>query len=113
MTKTKLSPTQFDQQIGKKVAYHRQIKGMSQTELGAFLGVTFQQIQKYESGKNKVSTEALVRMCQIFKVDIHDFINQNESARVISKSDGEFIDHFLDLSSKQRDALSTMINVMT
>lgn len=51
--------------IGAKIRELRAIAGMSQAVLGGALGVTFQQIQKYERGVNKVSA---VRMCQIAKV---------------------------------------------
>ena len=43
---------------------------MSQTRLGQELGVTFQQIQKYESGKNRLSAARLYEICQVFDVPI-------------------------------------------
>jgi transcriptional regulator with XRE-family HTH domain len=43
---------------------------MSQTRLGQELGVTFQQIQKYESGKNRLSAARLYDICQVFDVPI-------------------------------------------
>ena len=48
-------PIPADTRFGHRMRERRMILGMSQTELGAALGVTFQQIQKYERGVNRVS----------------------------------------------------------
>ena len=47
----------FNAKIGKIIRGHRVIKKMTQKDLGDLVGVTFQQIQKYENGKNRVSLE--------------------------------------------------------
>lgn len=44
-----------DTHIGRRIRVQRLAKGMSQTELANFCGITFQQIQKYEKGANRVS----------------------------------------------------------
>jgi ribosome-binding protein aMBF1 (putative translation factor) len=44
--------TNVDAEIGQRVREHRIAKGISQTELGRATGVTFQQVQKYQSGTN-------------------------------------------------------------
>jgi transcriptional regulator with XRE-family HTH domain len=51
-----------DAKLGEKIRIRRNVAGMSQSELGDALGVTFQQIQKYEKGANRVSA---VRLEQI------------------------------------------------
>jgi transcriptional regulator with XRE-family HTH domain len=60
----------------------RMALGMSQTELGAALGVTFQQIQKYERGINRVSASALVKLATTLRVPMTYFfegpINEND-----------------------------------
>jgi transcriptional regulator with XRE-family HTH domain len=56
--KTRLRAT--DTAIGRRVAAWRKAAGLSQQDLGDTLGVTFQQIQKYETGKNRVSSSALI-----------------------------------------------------
>jgi len=47
--------------------------GISQEALGEKLGITFQQIQKYEKGSNRISAPILVELATIFNVDILDF----------------------------------------
>lgn len=88
--KTKDSPDKRDQLIGLRVKTFREICGMSQSELGNAVGVTFQQIQKYENGKNKVSVSRLIDMCSILNVSLMDFLNglgNAEKAHIISVSD--------------------------
>jgi transcriptional regulator with XRE-family HTH domain len=53
-----------DRKLGEKIRTRRVVAGMSQAELGKALGITFQQIQKYEKGVNRVSA---VRLEQIAK----------------------------------------------
>lgn len=53
------SPTDVDRRIGASIRARRIALGMSQTELGQAVGVTFQQIQKYEKGSNRISVGRL------------------------------------------------------
>lgn len=48
--------------LGQKIRYYRRLRGMSQADLGGKIGISFQQVQKYESGKNTLSFE---RMCEV------------------------------------------------
>ncbi len=51
----------------------RAMLGMSQSKLGAVLGVTFQQIQKYEKGVNRISASRLKQAASVFDVDVDWF----------------------------------------
>lgn len=64
----------LDSFIGKKVKKKRSELGMSQGKLGKFLGVSFQQIQKYENGKNRISASTLLQISRILGVDFSYFI---------------------------------------
>ena len=61
-----------DRILGERIRARRNQKGMSQEELGHALGVSFQQIQKYEKGSNRVSTGRLIRACQALGCSISD-----------------------------------------
>ena len=52
--------------IGKNIRIRRSLMGFSQSELAKRLGITFQQIQKYEKGHNSVSPARLVRLSEVF-----------------------------------------------
>jgi transcriptional regulator with XRE-family HTH domain len=53
-----------DKVVGQRIRARRNQQGLGQAELGNALGVTFQQIQKYEKGTNRVSTGRLVQICE-------------------------------------------------
>jgi len=62
-----------DTEIGKRIRALRLERGLSQTELGNLLGVTFQQIQKYEKGANRVAAGRLQRVAEALEVPITFF----------------------------------------
>jgi len=49
---------------------------VSQEDLGAALGVTFQQIQKYEKGKNRMSAAMMAQIAEVLKVDVQYFFDE-------------------------------------
>lgn len=71
----KKSTGSIDKEIGSRVRMRRISIGMSQEKLGDMLGLTFQQVQKYEKGTNRISVGRLVDIAQILGVDIHFFFN--------------------------------------
>lgn len=66
MQKTKGKATDLDAFIGPKIREARGIIGISQTEAGKILDVSFQQIQKIETGKNRISAANLARLAYAF-----------------------------------------------
>jgi transcriptional regulator with XRE-family HTH domain len=68
-----------DAEIGRRIRALRLERGLSQTELGNFLGVTFQQIQKYEKGSNRVAAARLERVAELLGVPITFFYTGPEA----------------------------------
>lgn len=64
---------QVDAYIGRRIRERRTAQGLSQTALGQALGVSFQQIQKYENGANRVSASRLYRIAQVLDIDVGYF----------------------------------------
>jgi transcriptional regulator with XRE-family HTH domain len=64
------APTAVDAYIGAQMRDRRTALDISQTALGEKLGVTFQQIQKYESGENRVSAARLFEICEVLDVSL-------------------------------------------
>jgi transcriptional regulator with XRE-family HTH domain len=62
--------TSIDKEIGERVRVARQRARVSQAALGEALGLTFQQVQKYENGTNRISAGCLHRISQSLKVPI-------------------------------------------
>lgn len=66
----KRKPNSTDGQLGESIRAHRLILGMSQSELAKQLGVSFQQVQKYEKGTNRIGAGRLPQIAEIFDVPI-------------------------------------------
>ena len=77
----KKSTGSIDKEIGSRVRMRRISIGMSQEKLGDMLGLTFQQVQKYEKGMNRISVARLVDIAKILGVDIHFFFNGIKSGK--------------------------------
>jgi len=63
----------IDKYVGNRVRMRRLMLGMSQQKLGNELGITFQQVQKYEKGTNRVAASRLQAMCDILQVPVPFF----------------------------------------
>ncbi len=61
------TPRPEDRLIGARLRHLRTTAGISQSDLGQAIGVTFQQVQKYENGVNRVSGSAMISICRRLK----------------------------------------------
>ncbi len=68
-----------DKEIGTRVRTLRLQRGMSQTELGKSLNVTFQQVQKYEKGANRISAGRLQRIAEVLDMPVTFFYSGVET----------------------------------
>jgi transcriptional regulator with XRE-family HTH domain len=64
------APSEIDQKVGVRITALRRAKGLSQAELGKVVGVTFQQIQKYEKGVNRVGAGRLQEIAKFLGVPV-------------------------------------------
>lgn len=71
----------FDRKLGRKVKEARQLRGMTQAKLGEAVGVTYQQIQKYEAGKNRISADRLNNIGTALKLPLSYFLDVEDEAR--------------------------------
>jgi len=70
----------IDKVIGRNIRIHRLAKKMSQTQLGDHLGVSFQQVQKYENGTNRVGSGRLYQIAAILGIHVSTFFKGGERA---------------------------------
>jgi transcriptional regulator with XRE-family HTH domain len=75
MSKPKAGGNHVDVEIGLRLRRKRLELDLSQTELGKMLNVSFQQVQKYEKGSNRISCSTLVAICQALKVSTNYFFD--------------------------------------
>ena len=69
----KKAPNPIDKHVGSRVRMRRMMLGMSQEKLGNALGLTFQQVQKYEKGTNRIGASRLQQIAQILQVQVAFF----------------------------------------
>jgi transcriptional regulator with XRE-family HTH domain len=70
---TKKSPNPIDKHVGSRVRMRRMMVNMSQEKLGEKLGITFQQIQKYEKGTNRIGASRLQQIANVLGVPVGFF----------------------------------------
>jgi len=69
----KKAPSPIDKHVGSRVRMRRKMLAMSQEKLAAALGLTFQQVQKYEKGTNRIGASRLQQMSHILQVPVSFF----------------------------------------
>lgn len=74
------SPNAVDVYVGGRVRLRRKVLGMSQGNLADSLGITFQQIQKYEKGINRIGASRLQKIAEIFAVPVGFFFENDASS---------------------------------
>lgn len=84
-------PSPIDVHVGSRVRLRRTLLGMSQTALGDAIGLTFQQVQKYERGANRISASRLWALSNVLDVPVSFFFDDMpaEVAAVGSTLGGE------------------------
>jgi transcriptional regulator with XRE-family HTH domain len=72
----------LDVEIGQRVRAFRLHKGLSQEKLADQLGITFQQVQKYEKGTNRIGAGRLQRIANILGIPVSDFFTSHKQGGV-------------------------------
>ena len=73
-------PSPVDVHVGARLRVRRTLLGMTQTSLGEAIGLTFQQLQKYENGTNRVSASRLFDLSRVLDVPIAHFFDDMPTA---------------------------------
>jgi transcriptional regulator with XRE-family HTH domain len=89
---TKKGPDSRDIEVGQRVRTFRLQKGLSQEKLGDALGLTFQQIQKYEKGTNRIGAGRIQRIAEILDVPVTDFFTPRKRGGTVSSDICELLD---------------------
>src|SRR5204863_8557962 len=72
-------PDPVDIEVGQRIKIQRLAAGLSQTELGENIGVTFQQVQKYEKGANRVGAGRLTQIARVLNIPVNAFFEGRET----------------------------------
>ena len=79
---TKKAPDPIDKHVGRRVRARRLVLGMSQEKLAKALGLSFQQVQKYEQGTNRISASRLHQIAHILQVPPASFFEGAPHAKL-------------------------------
>jgi len=77
---TTRSTTDIDKLVGKRLHQARVLLGYSQQTVGDALGVSFQQVQKYEKGVNRLSVARLVQLSKLLNKPVNWFVDQTDTS---------------------------------
>jgi len=103
MIENKKKPNPIDIHVGSRIRLRRTMLGMSQEKLGESLGITFQQIQKYEKGTNRVGASRLQNISSILNVPVSFFFedapgDQAGASGMAEASSSNYVVDFLSSS---------------
>ncbi|MBY6068419.1 helix-turn-helix domain-containing protein [Leisingera aquaemixtae] len=117
-------PHPVDVHVGKRIRHRRWLVGKTQQELASEVGVKFQQVQKYETGANRVSASRLWEIAAALDVDVTHFfegLNSAESTSgekhlsadvVQAKEAVDLVRTFFSIPEEQRAQLSSLAKVL-
>ncbi|MBZ0161738.1 MAG: helix-turn-helix domain-containing protein [Notoacmeibacter sp.] len=102
MTVNKKKPNPIDIHVGSRIRLRRNMLGMSQEKLGENLGITFQQVQKYEKGTNRVGASRLQAIAGVLQVPVSFFFEDapgpDATAGLAEDSSTSYVVDFLNSS---------------
>lgn len=84
-------PDEVDVQVGARVRLLRKQRNMSQTHLGEAIGVSFQQLQKYERASNRMSISMLSRIAATLGTTVADIIGEQDDGRRVFSDIAEVV----------------------
>ena len=112
--KTKSKASGRDLEIGKRIRLLREAAGLSQKKLGEHIGLTFQQIQKYEQGVNKAPVWAIEEIAKVLHVSPSELIGWNLSpSEPRSKLEAKLLSKFRDLDDQQQVCFISALNALS
>jgi transcriptional regulator with XRE-family HTH domain len=105
---------EVDKHVGKQIRQLRWRFNMTQQQLAEKVGVKFQQIQKYETGVNRVAASRLFDMAQAFGISVTHFfpVGDVENTPTLDKRSLELVNAFSKLPETQQDTILRLIKDM-
>jgi transcriptional regulator with XRE-family HTH domain len=97
---TAKTPNPIDKHVGSRVRMRRLLLGMSQEKLGDALGITFQQIQKYEKGTNRIGASRLQQISGVLNAPVSFFFDDapGDANQGFAEGGGDYVADFMATS---------------
>lgn len=100
---------EIDVKIGQHIRACRKAKGLSQTYVADKLGITFQQVQKYERGLNRISCSTMIDLSKIIGHEVFECMISDVLSRQDVAIQPYIMGNIAKLSSKQQNALNVFV----
>ncbi len=104
------APHPTDILVGAKTRFYRHLAGITQADLGTAVGCKFQQIQKYETGANRVSASRLMMIARVLNVPIAHFFD--EAAPLIDADAAKLAGRIGRLDADRRAAIERILRAV-
>ena len=112
MAGRKYIPNNFDKRLGQIITLTRHRHGLSQKDLARHLGLTFQQIQKYESGANRISVRTLADIAKVFDMTIGELVDGASQPFLQDNTILQTLDIMYKLPASQRQMILTLARAL-
>jgi len=97
----------MQEDIGRMIKQARRLKGMTQTEVAEKMGITYQQVQKYEKGKSELTIRRLKQIASVLDVPLSAFLPEGASAaKGLSDEEVELLTAFRGLKSGKSKSMA-------
>ena len=104
--------TDFDIRLGRIIETTRIRHGMSQKDVAKILGVSFQQVQKYEAGENRISARSLSRIAAVFEMTVGQMIDGVNAEYLHDMRLKKMTELYFKLNTHQKGILTTLMRYM-
>jgi len=108
----RLREQQLNKEIGKHLNTCRRQLGVSQAQAGACVGVSFQQIQKFENGVNRISAARLYMLSQLYQTPIAYFFDDTHQDHMLPPCEITLLKHFRQMDSERQNHILEIIQVL-
>lgn len=99
----------IDLLVGERIREIRQTKGISQEALAAKIGITYQQLQKYEKAENRISASRLFDLAYALKTPISSFFDQSTQPLILDKAIAQLIARFSAMTPAKQKLVSKLV----
>ncbi len=106
------APTEFDINLGNLIQITRTRFGISQKDLAAKLGITFQQVQKYETAGNRIAASRLQMIADVFEMPVSALIDETNKPYLHDEQILFVIDKMYHASPKSRKLIVQVIDAI-
>lgn len=106
-------PSDEDIRLGQLIQISRIRMGMSQKDVAQKIGISFQQMQKYECGDNRVSASRLIQIARAFDMSLSQILGEAEKPYPWDKKISHLIKRMYTLPESRRELIYSIVNELT